>query len=225
MEKEESTLPAKGDWVRYLIKGLFKNRGFYDYPMDLVYFWILNYDRSLEFIIFQTLRAMFPGSRDRGPTDVELLQRINRSCEHLHGALGKFAINGEHGRPFSPDLPPGEEFSAIAEGITLIYEKSNLPQPFSIRNAILEKNPRIVFLGFGYHTAILDRFRPGIINKHVIGTAWDLNDHQRKKIFTYLEPGIGVFDEELNFSLPTHGRITLGPSECDCLGLLSQYLG
>ncbi len=228
LEKQQSLINVENDWVRYLLNEIYKSLDFFDNPLNnkLIQFWTFNYDRSLEQLIYSTLRAKFPKEAHGGPSDEQVFQRIEPCVTHLHGSLGHFTIvDSADGRKYEPNLPEGNKFIEVANNITFMFEKSKNPSASPERNEILKKFSRVCFLGFGYHEQILGRYSEGLIkNPRILGTGFKLKLNERKKIINQLEPNLSSYDNNWDYSLAKHGKVTLGNCDHDCLAFLNEYI-
>lgn len=223
-ERPESLTPNQNDWLRWLIDEVCGDRGFFDWPLDDIQFWTFNYDRTVEQILFETLRARYPGPNHGGPTDQAIYNVVESKVYHLHGCLEKLGINDIEGRRFEPVLPFDEKFRNTAESIWLLYELSNKHQNWLQRNEVLRAKRRVIFLGFGYHEEIMARYKPGlqeVIEK--FGTGYGLMTMRREPVYRALSGGVHIFGEGTDFNQQCMYKMRLGSKEQDCLSFLKEH--
>ncbi len=154
----------------------------------------LNYDRVIEFSLLNYFVDKYPSSEDQITLDSQNL------VQHHHGGLGTLQE-----RPFGEmqiDRPPTLKFW---------FELSKDPQEWPIMNAMNNARFHSVFLGFGFHESITQRFGfNGKLPKSYISNA-------------ICDP---LLEKKINIFLNTHGLenpiITTG-SDC-CLELIQRLV-
>jgi hypothetical protein len=110
-----------------------------------------NYDRSLEYFLFNALSASYGMTADKARS---LLARI--PIIHLHGQLGALPELTGGGRPFSPQRDT-ETIRMAARGITIIHEADDGDQTFVGVRDLINTAEIVCFLGFGYHRTNIRR--------------------------------------------------------------------
>ena len=172
LENEEDLYPEEDDWARWLINHLLSQMD-YDNGIrinsGMVHIYTFNYDRSFEKILFDMIIAKFPSMKDEGSGIISHIQGL---ITHIHGLLGSFINGGDYGRAYTSKLPDNNNLLKIAESIVIPHEFNNRPRDFEIDNYILSKMVKIYFLGFGYHSDILQWYMPAFEgDKRIYGTA------------------------------------------------------
>lgn len=120
-----------------------------------------NYDRSLEQVLFYTLKYSY------GVSDQDVASALsNMRIIHPYGYLGKLAWQDAHlgllGLPFGGELHGPTDIPAVAERIKTFYEQLHDEGDLSaMKSAVLEAE-RIVFLGFGFHPQNVNMLRPNL---------------------------------------------------------------
>lgn len=129
-------------------------------------FHTLNYDRVIEFSLFNYLIARFANERHK------IEQEFHSDIEwvrHLHGSLGTLKK-----RPFG-QAPTGNKWV-----IRFWFETSPVPLNWPIQNRILDLRKNWVFLGFGFHDQITSRIDAS--GQKVRFYVTDASGGERKKI-------------------------------------------
>ncbi len=153
-------------WYELLINVLDSPRGaFAENPLSIVTF---NYDRSLEFYLLRVLETR-RSSLEQAIEELRTLDVI-----HVHGALGDLAPMVTGGREYSPELEP-EIIRAAADQIVVVGEVPDDAEAFAVAADVLAKAERIVFLGFGFHPASVERL--GVFNE-----PWTEERRQRVRV-------------------------------------------
>ena len=146
-----------------------------------------NYDRSLEFFLFNALRQHFPAYSD------EDCQKMlsNVAIVHIHGKLGEpiYSAEGVGGRKYVP-IDSKDDLNTAVSGIMLISEAQQKNVLYEEAHKLIENGDSIVFLGFGYHQDNMDRLEVGARSKqnaNIYSTTFGLTDSQehfyiRKKL-------------------------------------------
>ena len=121
------------------------------------------------------------------------------------------------------ELPDSDNLFKIASSIKLPHELSNQPRAFEMANAALGNMKKIYFLGFGYHSDLLQRYMPAFegSDKQIYGTAMGLSRGERSAIFSRYESGFNVY-EGLDPMQNKHGRVTLGSPDQNCLSFFRR---
>ena len=189
---------------------------------DMIHIYTFNYDRSFEKILYDMITARF---RNRIKETSRIIDNVTGLITHIHGQLGAF-INGECGREYTSELPDSDNLLKIANSIKLPHELSNNPLNY-LRTIIapLGKCTKIYFLGFGYHSDLLQRYMPAFegSDKQIYGTAMGLSRGERSAIFSRYESGFNVY-EGLDPMQNKHDRVTLGSPDQNCLSFLEEHL-
>lgn len=183
------------DWLSIYLNKMLAGKKYNDAVKALsnVMFYTLNYDRSVEHILYSMLKARYYRGNDDVLTIKQLMSDANRVI-HCHGSLGQLAldING-NGRPYERDFPDPEKFKSICKNIKFWDDGSNKSNDHTSLNACIGNAEQIYFLGFGFHTGILKRFKPNIFsNKKIFCTIKGVGQRKWEEIVTFLRPGIAA---------------------------------
>ena len=107
-----------------------------------------NYDRSLEFFLYNGLRHYYAASESDAQAILNQL-----SIMHMYGSLGRFSYAG-YGPPQQP-----QQYVVAAQGIKVIAdERADSPDFVEARRWITEADA-ICFVGFGFDPLNLDRLQ------------------------------------------------------------------
>ena len=154
LEHEFSSASTNQRWYTYLLNLMGTYREFVENNLSIITF---NYDRSLEYFLFHTIKHRFNLSDEKA---VELLKTI--PIVHIYGQLGKFDFLGQtKGRPYSTTLIEDTVRQCVDE-IHLIYEPRDEGEFVKSNEAaykVLSQTDVLVFLGFGYHEKNLERLK------------------------------------------------------------------
>ncbi len=210
-----------GDWYSYLFDrltaGLVGNDDLPDFSEGEVAFITFNYDRSLEYFLYESLRNSF--------TEVPEAQIVQclKSLKILH-VYGQVAPlkwqDSTQGVDYRPQIN-ASLLRTASLNIRTIYEEQQNPELKEARDLISQAE-QIFLLGFGYapeNMEILglpDVIPPG--NCRVYGTAFGMNDAEVKRISSQIR--LGLRGDQVNSRNP--GRIVI--KVMDCLELLRNYL-
>jgi len=140
-------------WYQYLYRQMDTEK-LEDFAKNKLRIATFNYDRSLEQFLFRALVTTY----DAQPRFVaEVLQRIP-IC-HLHGSLGQLPqLSKDGGRKYDPTLTI-EEVEKCAEKVKIISDVGEHLAAFEMVREWLNDVDQVIFLGFGYHRANIDRLR------------------------------------------------------------------
>ena len=225
LEDTGNITQGEGCWVRWLINNIYDGKSYFDYPLRNTSFWTFNYDRSLEYIIYNTLILKFQSLNRKGEISNSAIVR------HLHGYIAEFkplekgTASNDYGsfKGSLGNIPDPERH------LTMMYEFTNPEEAKNYYNSInhmLKESTRSVwFLGFGYHFEILKWLKPGLAGvPKIYGTAMGIPDRSRNDIISNLSSGIGsmIKGQTLQPKEPT-GKVILGLKDQDCLSFLQEH--
>lgn len=192
--KPAATKQGKGEhWYRQLFENLVDHEGFSGRRLTVL---TLNYDRSLEQYLFQTLKRDFELSTADAARKVREITFV-----HLHGQLGILPWwqpeGNDYPHHYSPDLT-AEKLKAAAMSIRILSDGGWADQhdfTMFLNERILEARV-IGFLGFGYHEVVLQRLKIAELRRiqkgfvaDVFGSAFGLPNGRRPALTNAL-PGI-----------------------------------
>ena len=205
-EDPESLRPAKRErWYEYLFEVMMERvrsrEYFSDNKLSVLTF---NYDRSLEFFLFQALKSTFGCSSDEA---VKTLQGI--PIVHLYGSLGEFPEPARNlplpefrGRGYAPQYTK-EQLYRAAEMILVPHEKEDRKiyedEAFQKAYDILDFAKVLFFLGFGYHSNALKRLNPRKMNyiSMICGTAQGIGEARRQDVLETFDGKIQLEDKDI----------------------------
>jgi len=202
--------PYQGqDWYSYLWQRMtaeFTHRDDYKlFSENHIDFITFNYDRSLEYFLFESLENAFYGISSKDVIE----QLIKRKLIHVYGQIAPLDWQGLGNLPYGKD--PGKVWPGrFVENLKIIYEAKDTAE-VKEAHKLIDKAKRIFFLGFGYSKENLEILRiPEILvgNQMIYGTALGLTEKERG-------------DVESVFTKVSIRHFHTG---LDCLGLLRQYL-
>jgi hypothetical protein len=151
----------KGGVYQYLFNGMANNQE--DFENNQLSFITFNYDRSLEYFLFNAIKSLFGKKVEDTISILHNIQII-----HVHGWLGSFGWESPQGRNYSPLGTLGndthKQYDAnlirIASGqIKIISEGVDTSKEFAKADELLSKADNIYFLGFGYNSTNLKRLK------------------------------------------------------------------
>ena len=214
----------KQDWYTYLYtrmtSSLITKESYPEFAKNKVNFITFNYDRSLEYFIYESFTNSFRESQVDGrirtskEKGLEFNQLIPFSFLHVYGKIAPFFwesdIPLEYG--FEDKILPDQ----LTENIKVIHERNDDAIKVEIKKLINWAH-RIYFLGFAYadeNMEILDIPQSILKRHHVFGTAMGSTERERKEIMK-------IFREK--------GRHDYIPGlleivDMDCVALLREYL-
>ncbi len=144
---------STGSWYQYLLNVLLRDTGaahFHPNSLEIITF---NNDRSLEAYLHHALQSRFRIPDDEAATVLSEIPIV-----HVHGILGSYPAV-----PYIASSGP-EELLAISQQIQIIHEIKDVSdgfcnEMFERANGMLKGAERIFFLGFGFHSDNVRRFR------------------------------------------------------------------
>ena len=219
LAEKHSTLPWEGstyspDWYKPLIRNMIeslpeKNR--LSHLLDnKISFITFNYDRLLEFMLFQNLKNIFR------TTDESYIieQLINIPVVHIYGKIANLPWQDKQGLPYKYDFDFDNVYN-FKHNIYTIGEK-NYSENINYAHELIKKAERLIFLGFGFSKDNLKILKlPNILDgkQEIIGTALTFSQTKINKLITFFsrhtEPGKGgvdlghvkIFDKNCNYVL------------------------
>lgn len=185
-EDPDALLPradGRDRWYEYLFNRMAGTREEFEHNrLSVITF---NYDRSLEAFLYIAVQNSYGIDADDA---VALLRTV--TIVHPYGQMGEFP----EGRPYSPALSAAT-VRAAAAGIKVVGEGAKDPLEFKPAQALLADADVVVFLGFGYHPANVERLqvrRVGKTGQRVMGSARGLTDHEIDEAKRLFNGGIDI---------------------------------
>ncbi len=212
------------DWYFYLYNRLTReltgSGAYQGFASNNISFVTFNYDRSLEYFLFQSLRHSFQDATEPGVA--ESLGKI--PIVHIYGHIAPLPWqNADEAKslPYGTDLGDAKpNLLTLVENIHVVHEERGNPELEKAR-WLMQDAQRIFFLGFGYAKENLEALGfPGVVKEghEIFGTAMGAT---RKEIVS-LQSG---FAEVLRQSgaMGTSSK-EIGIRDCDCVALLREFL-
>jgi hypothetical protein len=188
LESEFSSEPTNQRWYTYLLDLLGESQTFTENHLSIITF---NYDRSLEYFIFQTLIHRFNLA---AALAIELLKTI--PIIHVYGQLGKFDFESEaNGRPYST-LMDDINVKQCVDEMNLIHEPRDEDEFAKSKEdvyKVLRNTETLIFLGFGYHEKNLERLRlsQNFIGNTVVPTFYGMKEGEKQRSDQLIHKYIG----------------------------------
>jgi hypothetical protein len=151
----------KDNWYQYVVDMMRRNFPLASIESNRLSFITYNYDRSLEFYLFNALRKS-----DQSITDEQCVNKMQHfPIVHLHGSLGspKY-LDGQGGKPYQPDTKV-KQLLASSGDIHIISEQVEKYPEFRNAYQLIAMADHIVFLGFGYNPTNVLRLRLDSVSK------------------------------------------------------------
>lgn len=189
-----------GNWYKRLYQSMGSSLD--EFGNNKVSFLTYNYDRSLEYFLFEALKH----SNLRRP-EAECVNAINKiPIVHLHGKLAPLRWEDKNfHREYSPKF---DEIGLVyaKQSIKIIHEMGDHAPEFLRARELLSQAERVYFLGFGYDPLNLKRLKIAELrHKRIMGTAIGLERREQQSAMRQ-----------------TASNLTLLSNEKDCRGLLVE---
>ncbi len=193
------------DWYSYLFDvlngGIFSPNEYKKFNSNEVFFISFNYDRSLEYFIYNALKNSYMPIRNMSFNNI--IKEFQLPVYHVYGDLGDLSVFPYGGKVAHPIYI--EEY---CKNIRTIYSDRG-----EIEVSVLDKinqAKRIIFLGFSYQTENLDilKIDKWNINIPIYGTALGFNEGEINQIEKRL----------------WRGTVQPKIKNCNCLDLLKGLL-
>jgi len=193
------------NWYQYLLEIVIRGAPPTEMDWSELSFVTYNYDRSLEFYLFNAIKRLVPVP-DRNFSSVSaLFSRIR--ILHIHGLIDNPKLSSElEGRGYGK-IKSEEDLRRSMRSITIIHEKEKSTSSYPMVHALLSEAESIVFLGFGYHPTNMSRLE-------VV--------HHKRPDATVYGSTLGMTDSEVMFHL--HRELPGNYEHKTTLGLLRDQL-
>lgn len=166
------------DWYKYIWNKLItKYDSFKNNKLSIITY---NYDRSLEYYLFNALKNTF------GKSDKEtygILKSIN--IIHVHGKLGDLPWESEDFIEFGEKIDNKDRLLKVSEGIKIIHEDISSNNEFTEAHNLLKNAIITIFLGFGYSETNLKRLLVEDISpatKSMFASGYNLTSAEKSSI-------------------------------------------
>ncbi len=210
------------DWYAYLFNTLTFGIRDLDAVASLpISFITFNYDRSLEYFLFNYLNSNFP---DNEPIDVNNV--INRlPIIHVYGRMDHLPSEEPDGRAYTNTVTP-DTVKAAAAKIRLLHKADDeeTVKALDWSQRLMDMAKYIWILGFSYHPENMDRLKvpfhkaTGRLDQlHIFGTVYGMTQAEADGSGTSTQMGTGIPVRTSTTRLQTHFAIMAAfwkPSVC-----------
>lgn len=203
------------DWYKELFNLMGEKsrgpEGYLEFKKNKVDFITFNYDRSLEYFLYNSLRQTY------GSIDLRKHRPLNLipfKFIHVYGKIDNFPWEEPPGFEYRTEYRVRDIFNKVGNNIKLIHERND--QFFNEIKELVREAKNIFFLGFGYDE---DNMRalgwPENFNedKRIFGTAFNLSQSRITEIRTMIQKG---------FKNPDLSRVNPIIKPLDCRSLLDE---
>lgn len=235
IDTESPPASGKCTWYQYLFEQMDRSEEeFETAPLKIITF---NYDRSLEYFLFDKLKAHFGVSDERA---IELIQ--TKPILHIHGQLGRplFLAQAEDSRNFTPatwanrgvrgydqEVHSGKAIMACADMMAIIPDKGNKGDVLEEAWHLIAEARILCFLGFAYHPENVKLLE---VDKHfkgprLLGSGFRLGRNEKRQAMNrFMDRGPRELKFHRGFSREDHHqRILIGDNRMDSLTFLKEY--
>lgn len=169
---------SDNNWMRYLFDKM-RATTLQAFSENQVAFVTFNFDRSLEYFLFNSLRNTF------GAIAKDCAQALTSiPIIHLHGRLGWLPWQGDRSRAYEPTAT-AENVQMCVDNIKLVHEelKDGRDKDFEEAKRLMHLADRIYFLGFGFGQLNVARLGlAGLTQNKAIATATGFTQHEVAEI-------------------------------------------
>lgn len=181
-----------GKWYDYFVNLLGNREEFRHNNVSVITF---NYDRSLEYFLFNSVKARF------GLSDAEAAEFASSiPIVHVYGQLGRPHFFDSTGRDYSVVIDR-ENLVKCAAGIKIMHESLDTTPELEQARKLISKSRILIFLGFGYLRKNIERLLAGGIfsGEIIAGTFYKREEGEiaRDVELIRLHTGIGVNSKSL----------------------------
>jgi hypothetical protein len=170
------------NWYMYLFKRM--RVSFEELGQNNISFITFNYDRSLEYFLFDAIKEQFDKGADECITMME-----NFPIVHLYGQLDALPWQGPDGKEYSTVKGLNARLRAAPQNIQLINDERDVKSSEYFQKAykLIEQAERIFFLGFSFDKTNLERLRLDRIEKRkeIVATTYKVEEAELKRIDRY----------------------------------------
>jgi hypothetical protein len=209
-----------GDWYSYLFKritdGLVGRDALPDFSNGNISFITFNYDRSLEYFFYDSLRCLYYEAAED-----KIVQALNHlKILHVYGNIAPLKWQNPCDYVDYKQQINESILQNAANKIRTVYEEKENPEVIEAKN-LLQQADQIFFLGFGFAQENMEALGlPGLISEDclILGTVLGLEPKEINDIRDQIVKGLkhgGITGRNLN-------RVKL--ENVDCLKLLRNYL-
>lgn len=186
-QEEKSVFDGKNpslSWYHKLFNFMLDGNNWENFSKNNVSFITFNYDRSLEYFFFKSLKNTY--------TELKLddLHRVMQSLNiiHVHGKIGNLSWEGETDlREYNSNVDRVNLIKASSSIIT-INESNESTKEYVQARKLIGNSKRVVFLGFGFHNTNIRRLNANtcLNEKEILGTAKGISQRRMKEILEFI---------------------------------------
>ena len=188
LERDDQLFPGK-DWYGDLFKTLeFEKEDPDTSALSVV---TLNYDRSFEHFLKMNIEYNCQHKR----VEYAHVKREKIKVVHAHGSLGPYS---DISYGFKDDY--NNALRRAAKSIKIMSDHLDESPDFQEAQTVISQAKHIIFLGFGYHMSTLSELFPksNLVDKKFYGTAFGLDDDDKKKVTDFFKNQITLGGNEEN---------------------------
>jgi hypothetical protein len=209
----------ESNWLAELFNRIDANED--NIPKNRISFITFNYDRSLEFFIYNLLKSR---STKGGGGILKLLSNI--PIVHVYGSLGCFPWEDSSGIPYSWEFKP-KDIRRMANNIQIMSDEVETEE-LKTAHILLNSARNIHFIGFGYDYSNMQRLK--IVDfaskKNINGTALKIPETRRKEIETFFNCDVSIdpVNNKKSYSVFPDRKIFLAGDNEDIMHFLDNYV-
>jgi hypothetical protein len=147
-----------GSWYELLYNSLITDTTFKTFSNNKLSIITFNYDRSLEYFLYESLRPLYKSDFKEQAEFINILNTVQ--IVHVYGNLGLLPWEDRDSKvEYSPDISASKLLLA-QNNITLLSEGQHCKKTqknLTAAHKLINGAKNIYFLGFGYHTENLKR--------------------------------------------------------------------
>jgi hypothetical protein len=176
----------KENWYKYIWQNYIFSRKVEDLSNLNISFITFNYDRSLEYFLFNAIKATY------GKEDNDVKGIINRfNLTHLYGSLGQLPWGDEGGCEYS-NKEDGRRYISCIDTLHIIPDTER-DKAFQKARALIEKAKYIIFLGFGFDDENIKRLDIStMVGKQIYATCYGYTSEEQNKITSKFTSKSGI---------------------------------
>ncbi len=146
-------------WYEYLYAAM--TSPLPEFRRNAVQILTFNYDRSLEHFLTSSLAATHGVPLTKAWEELQHIPIV-----HLYGDLGAYTPDGRSGRRYVTEITPSA-VQICGDSLKIVHEDVTDDAEFEQARSILAETERVIFLGFAFHTANVERLQLQAISNKV----------------------------------------------------------
>jgi hypothetical protein len=193
-EQDKNLRQTDGNWYMYLFNRM--KISFEELSQNRISFITFNYDRSLEYFLFEAIKNKF------GKGSSECAEKMKSfPIVHLYGQLDPLPWQEAGGKEYSSEGNILGRLIAAPKNIKLISNERDIENSQEFKDAykLIEKAEHIFFLGFSFDEINLNRLDVGLMgSKRIIASAFKLESTKSnwvKRYFQQRSCSIGMYND------------------------------